>query len=243
MFTNTMTSAQTTLLPPRTRRSSRSRSMRATIISAQLDQDDRHQQQEDLLGRERVHRASLAGRSPGGEHGPLRPGFRAPLHPSAPVGRPAAARLATRPAAPPPADRPRPGPRGVTPMTDDRERWALILGGSSGMGEATALALAAERLPDHRHPPRLPGRARPRRGGQGGDRGRRQRGPLRQHERRRRREAGRGDRDDPRPVRRRAARPAATRTSGSSCTRSRSGRSCRSSPTTPRRRSIARRWR
>jgi enoyl-[acyl-carrier protein] reductase III len=29
-------------------------------------------------------------------------------------------------------------------MTDDRERWALILGGSSGMGEATALALAAK---------------------------------------------------------------------------------------------------
>ena len=27
-------------------------------------------------------------------------------------------------------------------MTDDRERWALILGGSSGMGEATARALA-----------------------------------------------------------------------------------------------------
>ena len=27
-------------------------------------------------------------------------------------------------------------------MTDDRERWALILGGSSGMGEATALTLA-----------------------------------------------------------------------------------------------------
>ena len=27
-------------------------------------------------------------------------------------------------------------------MTDNRERWALILGGSSGMGEATALALA-----------------------------------------------------------------------------------------------------
>jgi enoyl-[acyl-carrier protein] reductase III len=27
-------------------------------------------------------------------------------------------------------------------MTDDRERWALILGGSSGMGEATAIALA-----------------------------------------------------------------------------------------------------
>src|ERR1700675_1627355 len=38
------------------------------------------------------------------------------------------------------ADRPR--PPGGTRMTDDRERWALILGGSSGMGEATALTLA-----------------------------------------------------------------------------------------------------
>jgi len=28
-------------------------------------------------------------------------------------------------------------------MTDERERWALILGASSGMGEATARALAA----------------------------------------------------------------------------------------------------
>lgn len=27
-------------------------------------------------------------------------------------------------------------------MTDTRERWALILGASSGMGEATAVALA-----------------------------------------------------------------------------------------------------
>ena len=27
-------------------------------------------------------------------------------------------------------------------MTDSRERWALILGASSGMGEATARALA-----------------------------------------------------------------------------------------------------
>ena len=27
-------------------------------------------------------------------------------------------------------------------MTDDRERWALILGASSGMGEATASTLA-----------------------------------------------------------------------------------------------------
>jgi NAD(P)-dependent dehydrogenase (short-subunit alcohol dehydrogenase family) len=30
----------------------------------------------------------------------------------------------------------------TTSMTDDRERWALILGASSGMGEATAVALA-----------------------------------------------------------------------------------------------------
>jgi enoyl-[acyl-carrier protein] reductase III len=29
-------------------------------------------------------------------------------------------------------------------MTDDRERWALVLGASSGMGEATSLALARE---------------------------------------------------------------------------------------------------
>ena len=28
-------------------------------------------------------------------------------------------------------------------MTDERERWALILGASSGMGEATSRALAA----------------------------------------------------------------------------------------------------
>ncbi len=27
-------------------------------------------------------------------------------------------------------------------MSDDRERWALVLGASSGMGEATAVALA-----------------------------------------------------------------------------------------------------
>ena len=39
-----------------------------------------------------------------------------------------------------------PGSRDVprrSSMTDDRERWALILGASSGMGEATALTLAA----------------------------------------------------------------------------------------------------
>src|SRR5256714_5338865 len=29
-------------------------------------------------------------------------------------------------------------------MTDDRERWALVLGASSGMGEATAVALARD---------------------------------------------------------------------------------------------------
>ena len=29
-------------------------------------------------------------------------------------------------------------------MTDERERWALILGASSGMGEATSRALAAQ---------------------------------------------------------------------------------------------------
>ena len=98
-------------------------------------------------------------------------------------------------------------------MTDDRERWALILGASSGMGEATALALAAAGY-------RIVGihldfraGAGPRRGGQGGDRGRRQRGALHQHERGRRREAGRGDRDDPGALRARAARPAGIPTS------------------------------
>ena len=54
-------------------------------------------------------------------------------------------------------------------MTDDRERLALILGASSGMGEATALALAANGYKivgihlDFRA-------AFPRRGSQGGDR-------------------------------------------------------------------------
>ena len=119
-------------------------------------------------------------------------------------------------------------------MTDDRERWALILGASSGMGEATALALAAGRLQDRRDPSRFPGGARARRGGQGRDRGGRQRGALHQHERRRRREAGRRARDAPRALRPSPRPRAGSRTSGSSCTRSRSARSCRSSPTTRR---------
>ena len=120
-------------------------------------------------------------------------------------------------------------------MTDDRERWALILGASSGMGEATALALAEGRLQHRRHPSRLPRGARPRRGGQGRDRGGRRRGAVHQHERRRRREARR--RPSPRSATRfdaaRAGRPR-SRTSASSCTRSPSARSSRSSPTTRR---------
>ena len=76
--------------------------------------------------------------------------------------------------------------------------------------------------------------ARPRRRGQGRDRGGRLRGPLHQHERRRRREAG-GRAGDAARRGSTGRRPrAATRTSASSCTRSRSARSCRSSPTTRR---------
>ena len=129
-------------------------------------------------------------------------------------------------------------------MTDDRERWALILGASSGMGEATARALAAkagynicgihldfraalphvEEVKADLGPP----------------------GPRRLYinmnaaddEKRATALAALGERFD-------AARAptAAIRTSGSSCTRSRSAASCRSSPTTPRAASTARRWR
>ena len=128
-------------------------------------------------------------------------------------------------------------------MTDDRERWALILGASSGMGEATSLALAAAGYRivgvhlDFRaalaHVEEI--KAAHRRG--------RQRGPLHQHERGRRREAGGRDRDDPARDSTRAERPVDIPTSVWSCTRSRSDRSCRSSPTTRRRPSTARRWR
>ena len=59
------------------------------------------------------------------------------------------------------------------------------------MGEATAHHARQGRLQHLRDPPRLPGGARPRRGGQGRHRRDRRRGAVHQHERRRRREAGR----------------------------------------------------
>ena len=109
-------------------------------------------------------------------------------------------------------------------MTDDRERWALILGASSGMGEATALALAKAGYNiagihlDFRaalaHVEEV----------KAAHRGGRVRGALHQHERRRRREARGRARDAARALRSiRRGRPRA-RTSASSCTRSRSGR-------------------
>ena len=128
-------------------------------------------------------------------------------------------------------------------MTDDRERWALILGASSGMGEATALALA-------RNGYRIVGihldfraalahveevKAGIEAAGSealyinmnAADDEKRAAAIETIRER-----FEREPRRRPPPVHPR-----------SSCTRSRSGRSCRSSPTTPRRRSIARRWR
>ena len=100
-------------------------------------------------------------------------------------------------------------------MTDERERWALILGASSGMGEATALTLAANgyRIAgihlDFRaataHVEELKAKIE----------AARVRGAVHQHERRRRREAGRGAGDAPRAVRPQRAPRAARRTSGS----------------------------
>ena len=107
-------------------------------------------------------------------------------------------------------------------MTDERERWALILGGSSGMGQATAITLAKAGYRicgihlDFRaalaHVEEV--KAEIEAAGVGG--------ALHQHERRRRREAGGGAghaRASGSIARRRRA---ATRTSGSSCTRWRS---------------------
>ena len=73
--------------------------------------------------------------------------------------------------------------------------------------------------------------------------GDRLRGAVHQHERRRRREARGRARGAARAVRPIDRRRAATPTSGSSCTRSRSARWCRSSPRTRRPASTARRWR
>ena len=57
-------------------------------------------------------------------------------------------------------------------MTDDRERWALILGGSSGMGEATAITLAKAGYNIVGIHLDFRAALRPRRGGQGAHRGR-----------------------------------------------------------------------
>ena len=127
-------------------------------------------------------------------------------------------------------------------MTDDRERWALILGASSGMGEATAMALATAGYNICGIHLDFRAALAPRRGGQG------------------RIEApgsealyinmNAADDEKRAAALRRCAsasiargRPAAIPTSASSCTRSPSARSCRSSPTTPRPASTARRWR
>ena len=113
-------------------------------------------------------------------------------------------------------------------MTDDRERWALILGASSGMGEATAITLAKAgyniagiHLDFRAALPHVEEvKAAIEAAGC--------RGPLHQHERGRRREAGRGP---GRPSPNASTAPAltdASRTFASSCTRSRSARWCRS---------------
>ena len=201
MLTNTMTSTQTSLLPPRTRRSSFSRSYEGRDHQAQLDHDERRQQQRGSA-RSLAGSSRRASRSPRRRARAVAPGcVRHCTDPAGRAVRPLLDSRATRRRHRPPT-RPAARPQRRIPMTDDRERWALILGASSGMGEATSLALAAAGY-------RIVGihldfraGAGPRRGDQGGDRGRRQRGPLHQHERGRRREAGRRDRDDPGALRR-----------------------------------------
>ena len=155
----------------------------------ELDDHDRGQEGDDLLGLQLGHGGRLE-RRPAPEP---RPDVACTPAPTC-TGRPcAAARLAldsARTAAPHPAAATDP----EDPMTDDRERWALILGASSGMGEATGLALAKAGYKiagihlDFRaaltHVEEV--KAAHRRG--------RQRGAVRQHERGRRREAGRGPR-------------------------------------------------
>ena len=188
-LTNTMMTAQTALVaaPDGAGRRGGGRRSRATSSPSWTDHE-RDQQQDDLrielLEPEvhaRQHRVDDRGAHGARAVGPAAAGPWAPARPTAldsasPVEplRPASDVTFRR-----------------STMTDDRERWALILGASSGMGQATALALAAGGLPDLRHPPRLPRGPRARRGGQGEDRRRGLRGPVHQHERGRRREARR----------------------------------------------------
>ena len=100
-------------------------------------------------------------------------------------------------------------------MTDDRERWALILGASSGMGEATAITLAKAGYNicgihlDFRAALAHVEEVKAAIEAAGG------RGALHQHERRRRREAGRRPRDAPRALRRSRGGGPRSRTSGS----------------------------
>ena len=128
-------------------------------------------------------------------------------------------------------------------MTDDRERWALILGASSGMGEATALALAANGYRicgihlDFRAALAHVEEVKAGIEAAGSEALYINMNAADDEKRAAALETLRE------PVRREPGGRAGIRTSGSSCTRSRSARSSRSSPTTPRTRSIARRWR
>ena len=127
-------------------------------------------------------------------------------------------------------------------MTDDRERWALILGGSSGMGQATAITLAKAGYNicgihlDFRaalaHVEEVKAEIEA-----AGVEALYINMNAADDEKRAAALAALRERFD------RSGPPAATRTSGSSCTRSPSVRSCRSSPTTRRAPSTARRWR